>query len=396
MNNHNQVSMREIDHNGFVTVDRNPISREGVFPYMGSNLPGADPDKIYQVYRPAEELTHPEALKSFRLIPLIDDHVMLGEGFNTAAEEKGVHGTTGEDVVFENGILYAPLKIFSDTLKRLIEQGKKALSIGYRCVFEKSSGVFQGQAYDYIQRGIRGNHIALVHEGRSGPDIAVLDHQMACDSFDLNLNRETKMADEAEKTETKAEGEYTIAEITALLKKILPQVEALTAALKPAAAAAEADAGAETSAEGELDADKKALDADDKEEKGDDKESAKDENPEEKKAMDNLDNRIKSLEKRDTKAILADISARDAIVKEVSGAVGVFDHSLMTADEVAVYACDKLDLKAPKGQERAALNGYLAGLKKSGAAANSELGFALDTKANPDGLFSKTMAEASA
>ena len=53
----------------------------------------------------------------------------------TPAEEKGVHGTTGESVVFEDGVLYATLKIFSETLARMIESGRTALSLGYRCVF---------------------------------------------------------------------------------------------------------------------------------------------------------------------------------------------------------------------------------------------------------------------
>lgn len=126
------MSSREVDESGYITIEENPISRVGVFPYLGKNISTeCEPDKIYNVLRPPEELGDPETMKSFGMIPLINDHVMLGEG-HTPAEEKGVHGTTGQRLSFKDGILYAPLRIFSTVLKSLIDSGKKELSLGYR------------------------------------------------------------------------------------------------------------------------------------------------------------------------------------------------------------------------------------------------------------------------
>lgn len=183
--------------NGYITIEKNPISRVGVFPYLGKSIASdLEPEKVYFVYRPAEELADPEAMASFRMVPLINDHTMLGAGF-TPPEDKGVEGVTGEDIVFEDNILFAPLKIFSEALKRLINSGKKALSLGYRVgEWERKAGTFNGQAYEFIQRKIRGNHIALVDEGRMGPDIAVLDHNFAFDSFDIDITEEI-MAEDA-------------------------------------------------------------------------------------------------------------------------------------------------------------------------------------------------------
>ena len=162
-------SQREVDLNGYITIERNPISRVGVFPYLGRNISDeCEPDQVYNVYRPAEELADPEAMASFEMIPLVDDHTMLGKGF-TPAEEKGVHGYTGEKLVFEDGILYAPLKIVSEFMKRLVAAGKRQLSLGYRVGQWKKKGSFNGFQYDFIQRKLRGNHIALVDEGRMGP-----------------------------------------------------------------------------------------------------------------------------------------------------------------------------------------------------------------------------------
>lgn len=138
-------SQQEVDLNGYITIEKNPISRVGVFPYLGKNISDdCEPEQVYNVLRPAEELSDPEAIASFEMIPLINDHVMLGRGF-TPPEEKGVQGTTGEKLTFEDGILYAPLKIFSETLKRLIASGKKQLSLGYRVgEWEKKKGSSMG------------------------------------------------------------------------------------------------------------------------------------------------------------------------------------------------------------------------------------------------------------
>ncbi len=128
------MTARQIDDNGFIMIERNPISRSGVFPYLGRNISEeCDPDKVYWVLRPEEELSDPATLESFALLPLVDDHTMVGEGF-TPVEEKIAHGVLGESVEYDkqSGILYAPLKLFSEKIKRLIQSGKKALSLGYR------------------------------------------------------------------------------------------------------------------------------------------------------------------------------------------------------------------------------------------------------------------------
>jgi hypothetical protein len=361
------ISARNIDQNGFVTIERNPISRAGVFQYSGRSLPGADPAQIYNVYRPAEELASPEALESLKLLPLYDEHEMVGTGYATAPEDKQPQGTLGETITFEDNTLFASLRIFSERLKALIASGKKGLSLGYRCVYEKSVGEFNGIPYDYIQRQIRGNHIALVNEGRC--DVAVLDHHFALDHFDLALQpEEFQMADE----ETKAEGESekkepTLAEVAAIVESIVPVIAKINETLATLGAAKTDDL------ETGLD---EGKEDDKKDEKKDD---AKDEDSEkEKEAMDaaeKINSRIDALEKRGTKAILADVAARDALVREISPVVGTFDHAEMTADEVAEYAVKKIGLTVAKGQERATLNGYLLGHKKS------SVGFAMDTKA---------------
>ena len=123
--------MKQVDHNQFWLIKDNPITKAGVFPYFGRQIsPSLEPDKIYQVYRPAGEIK--KAADTFKLVPLVDDHTMLGPDF-TPAEQKGVHGVLGEDIKEKDGTLYADVKIFSEQLKKEIQDGKKELTLGYFC-----------------------------------------------------------------------------------------------------------------------------------------------------------------------------------------------------------------------------------------------------------------------
>ena len=169
------ATVREIDTNGWFEIKGNPLSKVGVFPYSGRSLhvPGMDldPDKMYMVYRPAEELSTQETIDSFKLLPWIDDHTMLGKDFGTSAENKGIDGVIGEEVYFEHPYLRGNIKLFSDELaEKIDEDGKRDLSCGYKCKYEWAPGEFDGVAYDIVQRQIRGNHLASVETGRMGKD----------------------------------------------------------------------------------------------------------------------------------------------------------------------------------------------------------------------------------
>lgn len=183
---------REIDPNGYMTVMDNPISKAGVFPYLGREVGRLDePDRVFRVYRPAEELI--KAADMFKLQPIIDDHQVLSalDDDTTKPEEKGVIGAIGEQVYFDAPYLKANLKIFAKYAKDLIESGKKIeLSPAYAVDYEPESGEFEGEKYDYVQRIKSANHLALVDEGRTGRDVRVLDSA----SFALDTNQLIKEA----------------------------------------------------------------------------------------------------------------------------------------------------------------------------------------------------------
>lgn len=339
------MDARTVDGNGWFEVRANPISKAGIFEYSGRQLgkTGAEADKIFKVLRPPEELSDPECLASFRLIPWIDNHVMLGPTAQELtpsampAEQKGVQGVIGEEVFFKDGTLFANIKAFSSTLAQLIAAGKRELSAGYRCIYDFTAGVWNGQSYDVVQRKIRGNHLALVSEGRMGPDVAVMDRL----TFSFDAKELNQMADEKTEGGNTGAGDMTLAEVIAVVSKIAPQVQALTEAMasmgtaKPAAeATGDADKPMPDAASGEGTPAGAAADAD-------------------KPAPVGMD------EAAFERKFVARIAKRDQLANKISALVGTFDHAEKTLDEVVAYGLDKLGVKADKGHEVAALEGFL-------------------------------------
>lgn len=203
------MKKKHVDHNGYWYIEKNPISRTGVFPYLGKQISDElDPDRVYQVYRPAEELFSPEAMASFKLMPLVDEHTMLGKDY-TPAEQKGIEGVLGEKIERSGDMLTADIKIYSESLKDEIRNGKKELSMGYFCDYDLKPGTYKGQHYDAVQRNLRGNHIALVDKGRMGHDVRVMDKALKivknCPVHDsIEINKAFKDFSGAEETEAAA------------------------------------------------------------------------------------------------------------------------------------------------------------------------------------------------
>lgn len=378
------MSARKYDVNGWFEVHKNPLSKVGVFPYLGKSIgPECEPDKIYMIYRPEEELANPACVESFRLLPFVDEHTMLGpeESGLFPAEEKGVHGVIGEETYFENLTLYGNLRVFSNILAKKIESGKRELSCGYRCRYEMTPGTWNGIRYDGVQRDIRGNHLALVEQGRMGPDVAVLDHmKFTCDGKEITVADENKDDDKKTNDEgtTLESVAKTLADVVPVVAKIQESIAALSGA-KPAAAA---------------DPDKPDVtDADMN------KPAAADEDPPTKKGegmdaaavakltagLDAANKEIAALKSGATKSVIAEITQRDRLASRVSNIVGTFDHSDMTLDDVAKYGVDKLGIKNVKpGTEAIALDAFLAGREQS--AARDTVGVGMDAAPKSAGL----------
>lgn len=183
-----RASVRRIDDNGFMHVAVSPFTREQVAPYYGYEIPGweelkLNPQKIYYGYRPAEELSRPETVVSINGIPVQQGH--HAEFADDPAHETRV-GAAGTDAKWEEPYLTNSLVIYDKKAQDGITSGAiRELSLAYHYRPDFSTpGEWKGQHYDFVMRDIRGNHVALVEEGRAGKDVLVYDSKLGINTMD--------------------------------------------------------------------------------------------------------------------------------------------------------------------------------------------------------------------
>ena len=191
-------SVRREDGNGFLHVARSPITKEQVADYYGKEIPGydalgLDPDKVYGVYRPAEELK--KAVDTFNNLPIYSEHEPITvDNFD---ENKGlVIGSMGTDAEYDNGYIYNSLVFTSkEYIDKIKDGSQRELSAGYRYKPVLESGVFNGKPYQIRMTEIEGNQLVTTPEGRAGDDVIVLDSK----TINKTVMKKSKKRTDAEK-----------------------------------------------------------------------------------------------------------------------------------------------------------------------------------------------------
>lgn len=317
------MSKRVVDINGWITIKDNPILKAGIFPYLGSEIGQGEPARVYKVLRSDEELSKPETIKSFELVPLINEHFVLGE-LGTDTDDKSIDGIVGESIYFEAPYLKSNIKVFGKHIKKLIEVGKIELSAGYSC---KYIPVENNPDYDFIQTDIRANHLALVEAGRNGSDVAVQDAlKFTLDSKELLMNLED-----------------ILAQISALSEEDKAK---LLAAFKPTE---------NTEVEKEV-------------AKVENKEVAKDEekavatDTEKTEVAKDVDAPVdvEAIKQEAVKEVMSELAEVKEIANDLTEVIGEIPPVAMDSkSKLVAYGLDKLKIKAKKGEELATLRGYL-------------------------------------
>lgn len=155
---------------GYLVCKEVPIARTGTQKYRGMEFGGENPEKIYVVKRPEEEVFSKAALASFEGKPVVDEH----PDENVTPDNIGryIKGTC-RDVRRGEGALsdcvVADLIIYDKDLIKKIESGKRDISCGYDCLWDPKDDD------TYVQLEIRGNHVAVVEEGRAGHKVSIRD-----------------------------------------------------------------------------------------------------------------------------------------------------------------------------------------------------------------------------
>lgn len=196
-------SARTTDENGFLHVSASHITKATINPYLGEEIPnwqelGLKPDAIYYALRDPEELK--KSLSTWAGLPLQMEHHAEGADEPDAKETRV--GTVGTKIAWNAPYIDAPLTVWDKAAIEAIESGKcREISCAYWYDPDFTSGTFEGQPYDFVMRNIRGNHVALVPEGRAGHDVLVADRKPAQVSNltqeDLKMSK-TRMARDAD------------------------------------------------------------------------------------------------------------------------------------------------------------------------------------------------------
>ena len=163
------ISRREPE--GYLLCLNVPVARTGTQEYLPEELGLGSGPGLVEVHRPEAEAFSPETIASFEGMPVTNDHPPDGvDVSNIRALQKGhahnVRRGSGE----ESDLLLADLIITDPVLIDLILDGKREISCGYTYELCDENG-------QYIQRKIRGNHVAVVDAGRAGPRVSIKDHK---------------------------------------------------------------------------------------------------------------------------------------------------------------------------------------------------------------------------
>ncbi len=171
-------SNRYFDENGYLVIEDNKIAKAGVFDYLGREISDKLPaGEIYKVYRPWEELE--KTAKDFEGMP-----VKFGHEWVEPSKRDVKIGAVSGVVKLEEPYLTADIKIYDKAaIEAITGAGIVDLSPGYIAKYTAEDGKYHGEEYDFTQRDIKYNHLAIVENGRSGKDVRIADeHWKGLDS----------------------------------------------------------------------------------------------------------------------------------------------------------------------------------------------------------------------
>ena len=170
------TTVRHIDNNGHLIVDRTCITKAAINPYLGKEIPnwqalGLDPNKVYMLLRCPTELQR--ALPTFQGLQLLERHTPVS---SEEPEKDSTVGSIGTVVEMDGDNVYSSLRVYDQNAIDLIESEKlNQLSAGYAYTADMTGGEWNGEHYDGVMRNIHGNHVALVERGRIGKDAIIAD-----------------------------------------------------------------------------------------------------------------------------------------------------------------------------------------------------------------------------
>ena len=154
-----------ITADGFLVADVR-FARTGIQTYGGFELDRRDLP-VVGVYRPGVEVFDADAMRSFAGKPLTMGHP--AEAVSATTWRRHSIGRMGEEITRDGDFVRGTVIVQDAAAIEMIRNGTRELSAGYECGVEWMDGQnSDGQAYQAVQRSIRGNHVAVVDRARAG------------------------------------------------------------------------------------------------------------------------------------------------------------------------------------------------------------------------------------
>ena len=156
---------------GFLVCQNVPIARTGYQKYYAQELDeNAEPNVVVNVYRSPDEVFSQATLASFEGKPVTNEHPsedVTPENYAKYSKGHVQHVRVGKGD--DSDKIMADLYITDPELMQLIQDGKRDVSAGYYAEDKEDKN---GRI---CQTHIRGNHIAVVDEGRAGRSVSIRD-----------------------------------------------------------------------------------------------------------------------------------------------------------------------------------------------------------------------------
>lgn len=148
---------------GYIICENVAIARTGILKYAPGEMPGTPSvDGYIHITRSEQEVFDTIAMQSFEGKPVTIDHP---SDFVDSTNWKEYAVGVTHNIRRSDDLLMADLLITdADAIKRITEKGLREISCGYTSRMDTGN-----------QTMIRGNHIALVNNGRAGPICSIRD-----------------------------------------------------------------------------------------------------------------------------------------------------------------------------------------------------------------------------
>jgi hypothetical protein len=156
---------------GFLVCHNVPIARTGWYDYLSQEMGLPDTDRMVKVYRSPDEVFAAAAMASFEGKSVTDEHPsdeVRPDNYSSYERGQVVNVRRSTE---EPDLLLADLFIKDPKLISEIQAGKREVSCGYECSYEPY------EDGTYRQVAIRGNHVAVVANGRAGDRVAIKDEK---------------------------------------------------------------------------------------------------------------------------------------------------------------------------------------------------------------------------